>query len=109
MHAIEWYSSYDIVMSVKEYIFRRSLMPALLLAGPCYLLQVTLITLLLSTVSHLSWFEAACFGIIVTTTDSFAIHNIIHRIPERLLFQNVIQGESIIVVGLGLGLYRAFE
>lgn len=68
-------------MSVKEYIFRRSMMPALLLAGPCFFAQVVVMTLLLSTANHLSWFEASCLAIIVMSTDSFAIHNVIHRIP----------------------------
>lgn len=43
------------------------------------------------------------------TTDSFAIFNVIHRLPERLMFQNVIQGEAILMVGVGLGFYRMFE
>lgn len=84
-------------------------MPALLLSGPSYLVQVVIMTLVLSAPVDISWFEGSCMGVIVMATDSFAIHNVIHRIPERLIFQNVIQGESIIMVGFGLGLYRAFE
>jgi NhaP-type Na+/H+ or K+/H+ antiporter len=96
-------------MSVKEYIFRRSLMPSLMLATICYLVQVLIMTLILASTDTFSWFEASCFSTIVMATDSFAIYNIIHRIPEKLVFQNVVQGESILNVGMGLSYYRIFE
>jgi len=82
MHAIQRYTVLaDVVMSVKEYIFRRSMMPALLLAVPCYFTQVVIMTLILATADDISWFGAACISVIVMTTDSFAIHNVIHRVP----------------------------
>jgi NhaP-type Na+/H+ or K+/H+ antiporter len=56
-----------------------------------------------------TWFESCCFSTIIIANDSFAIHNIIYRIPEKLMFQNIIQGESILMVGMGLSYYRIFE
>lgn len=94
---------------MKEYIFRRSLLPSFLLATVCYLLQVLIMTLIMACTNTFSWFEASCFSTIVMATDSFAIYNIIHRIPEKLVFQNVVQGESILMVGMGLSYYRMFE
>lgn len=81
-------------MSVKRYIFRRSLLPSLLLASLSYFLSISILTFLLKVFGDESFdfLNYACFASVILVTDSFALNNIIHRLPENVIFQNVIEG-----------------
>ena len=50
----------------------------------------------------------ACIASVVLVTDSFALQNIIHKLPENVIFQNVIEGEAILKVCFGLSFFRLF-
>lgn len=67
-------------------------MPSLLLASLSYLLSISIFTLLLKLFEDENFdvLNYACIASVVLVTDSFALQNIIHRLPENVIFQNVI-------------------
>ena len=72
-----------LAMNVKRYIFRRSILPSLLLASLSYFLSISILTLLLSMFLEEDFdvLNYACIASVILVTDSFALQNIIHRLP----------------------------
>jgi NhaP-type Na+/H+ or K+/H+ antiporter len=79
----QWYMLNNKAMNVKRYIFRRSILPSLLLASLSYFLSISILTILLKMFydDNFDVINYACIASVVLVTDSFALQNTIHRLP----------------------------
>ncbi len=95
------------------YIFKRSLVNIILLAGPGVLLGAVLLAFSAKVLlgygdAEMSWYEAFTFGAVLSATDPVAVVALLKELGASVRFNTLIEGESLLNDGTAMVFYMVF-